>query len=210
MSEHASEIGTLLVVTGPTRSGKTSYLIKQAVYSRIGQQDVVILGPTTGGEDLVALYGSRVDVPVVLLRPGAETIPGVIAAISDLGEDGEAALTRAKVVYIDNAHLCSDPRHLCEQLMLEGKKVVVAGVNLTFAGQGFGPMPDLLAQADEILLLKAVCHYCGADATRSMCLLNDKPVPLRESLGYKSDGHITREPICLACFAKTYGGKLSL
>jgi len=172
---------------------------------------VVILCPAIGVKDLVTHYGRRVDAPVVLLRPGAETIPGVIAAISDLGNSGAAALETAMDVFADDAHLFSNlfPR-LCELLILEGKRVMAAGVNLTFAGQGFGSMPELLAQADEMSLFKAVCYKCGDQhATRSIRLRDGKPVSLRETAVYMPDEHTTHEPICLDCLVAAYG-KLSL
>jgi thymidine kinase len=68
----------------------------------------------------------------------------------------------------------NSPR-LCETLVRIGKRVIVAGLDLDFRGEPFGPMPALLALADEVLKLTAVCTICGNPATRSQRLINGKP-----------------------------------
>lgn len=65
---------------------------------------------------------------------------------------------------------------LCEQLVSLGKRVIVAGLDLTFRGEPFGPIPELLALADETLKLSAVCTVCGEPATRSQRLVGGRPV----------------------------------
>ncbi len=64
---------------------------------------------------------------------------------------------------------------LCERLVSFGKRVIVAGLDLNFRGEPFGPMPELLALADEAIKLTAVCSSCGAPATRSQRLVDGKP-----------------------------------
>ena len=64
---------------------------------------------------------------------------------------------------------------LCEELVERGKRVLVAGLDLTFAGEPFGPMPTLLALADQVDKLEAVCVKCGRPATRSQRLVDGRP-----------------------------------
>lgn len=65
----------------------------------------------------------------------------------------------------------------CQRLADRGHQVVVGGLDMDFRGCPFGPMPALLAVADEVVKLRAICARCGADASRSQRLLDGKPAP---------------------------------
>ena len=62
-----------------------------------------------------------------------------------------------------------------EALRRSGRHVVVTGLNLDFAGRPFGPMPELMARADEVTMLTAICVICGETATRTQRLVNGRP-----------------------------------
>lgn len=65
-----------------------------------------------------------------------------------------------------------------EQLVHEGRLVVIAGLGLDFKGEGFGPMPELLAHASQVEKLTAVCAHCGSlDADRTQRLIDGQPAP---------------------------------
>jgi thymidine kinase len=55
--------------------------------------------------------------------------------------------------------------------------VIAAGLDMDFRGQPFGPMPLLLAEADEVVKLRAICARCGRDASRSQRLIDGHPAP---------------------------------
>ena len=59
-----------------------------------------------------------------------------------------------------------------------GKRVIVAGLDLTFAEEPFEPMPEVMALADRVDKLQAVCVVCGGVATRSQRLIDGKPAPV--------------------------------
>jgi thymidine kinase len=63
----------------------------------------------------------------------------------------------------------------CRQLADGGYEVIVAGLDMDFRGEPFGPMPALLAEADEIVKLRAICARCGRDAARSQRLIDGRP-----------------------------------
>ena len=59
-----------------------------------------------------------------------------------------------------------------------GYEVVATGLDMDFRGEPFGPMPRLLAGADEVVKLRAICARCGRDASRSQRLINGRPAPV--------------------------------
>lgn len=65
----------------------------------------------------------------------------------------------------------------CHKLADGGYDVIVAGLDMDFRARPFGPMPDLLAGAEEIVKLRAICARCGRDASRSQRLINGEPAP---------------------------------
>jgi thymidine kinase len=67
---------------------------------------------------------------------------------------------------------------VCQRLADGGHQVIVAGLDMDFRGCPFGPMPSLLAIADEVVKLRAICAKCGLDASRSQRLINGKPAPV--------------------------------
>ena len=66
---------------------------------------------------------------------------------------------------------------VCRRLADGGRGVIVAGLDMDFRGLPFGPMPALLAEADEIVKLRAICTRCGRDASRSQRLIDGEPAP---------------------------------
>jgi thymidine kinase len=65
----------------------------------------------------------------------------------------------------------------CRHLADSGYEVIVAGLDMDFRGRPFGPMPALLAEADEVVKLRAICARCGRDASRSQRLIDGRPAP---------------------------------
>jgi thymidine kinase len=66
---------------------------------------------------------------------------------------------------------------VCQRLADGGRQVVAAGLDMDFRGCPFGPMPSLMAVADEVVKLRAICARCGADASRSQRLIGGRPAP---------------------------------
>lgn len=96
----------------------------------------------------------------------------------------EAAQVAAKlepgveVVAIDEVQFLDQPIvEICNQLADEGVRVIVSGTDMDFRGRPFGPIPDLLAIAEQIDKLHAICVVCGELATRNQRLINGQPAP---------------------------------
>jgi thymidine kinase len=91
-----------------------------------------------------------------------------------------------RIVGIEEAQfLDSEIVSVCNTLVLQGKRVIVAGLSLDFRGEPFGSMPNLIAAADEALMRKAICKECGEDvpnATRTQRMVNGKPAHYSDPL----------------------------
>ena len=82
------------------------------------------------------------------------------------------------MVAVEEAHfLEGGVVEACRRLADSGHEVVVAGLDMDVRGEPFGPMPALLAEADEVVKLRAICARCGRDASRSQRLIDGKPAP---------------------------------
>ena len=68
-----------------------------------------------------------------------------------------------------------DLTHIVQELADKGLRVIVAGLDTDFRGEPFGPMPIIIAQAEEVDKLHAICMECGEPATRTQRLVNGKP-----------------------------------
>jgi len=98
------------------------------------------------------------------------------------------------VVGIDEAQFFdADLTDICQELALKGIRVIIAGLDMDFRGKPFGPMPDLLAVAEYITKVHAICQHCGNLATHSYRLVQEGgTVVLGEKESY--------EPRCRTCY----------
>jgi thymidine kinase len=152
-------------------SGKTEELLRRVERARIARKEVLLFKPELDTryaiEEVVTHYGRSLPcrrLPTGISWPEfSQLITGHPSPVTD-------------VFAFDEAHFFG-PRFpgLCERLVGLGKRVIVAGLDLNFRSEPFGPMPQLLALADETLKLTAVCASCGAPATRSQRLVDGVP-----------------------------------
>ncbi len=85
------------------------------------------------------------------------------------------------------------------RLLEEGKRVVVAGLDLDYRGEPFGIVPDLMALSDEVTKLRAICMVCGDEANFSQRLINGQPAK-RDDVTILVGGEECYEPRCRNCF----------
>ena len=146
--------GWLEVICGSMFSGKTEELIRRLKRARIAGQEVAVFKPavdTRYGEDVVSHdSNSFVATPIVHTK-ALLTVPD---AVSVIGLD-EAQFFDDEVV-----------KHT-QELAHRGKRLIIAGLDMDFRGQPFGPMCDLLAVAEYITKVHAICSHCGNLATHS-------------------------------------------
>lgn len=163
-TQHASH-GQLEVICGPMFSGKSEELIRRLRRAKIAQQSVITFKPQIdnryGLEYVVSHNGSKVD---------AKPLENVFDIISIVKEND------ATVIGIDEAQFFAPEliSVVC-QLIHDKKRIIVAGLDLDFRGAPFGCMPALLAIADKVTKLHAICTECGHDAHFSQRLVNGNP-----------------------------------
>ena len=191
-------VGRLEVITGCMFSGKTEELIRRLERVRIARGKILLFKPTIDNrysETAVVTHYGR-EFPAHLLPPGEETLKQLLEIA------GEEALAESTVIAFDEGNFFSDRfPGLCEELVEMGKRVIVAGLDLTFAGEPFGPMPTLMALADQVDKLHAVCVKCGAPATRSQRLIDGRPAP-PDDVVIKIGGQEVYEARCRNCYEK--------
>ncbi|MGB2983675.1 MAG: thymidine kinase [Candidatus Bipolaricaulia bacterium] len=186
----------LEVITGCMFSGKTEELIRRLERVRIARRKLLLFKPTIddryGTNSVMTHYGRAFDAH--LLEPGSETVESLIDLV------GTEGLDEAAVVAFDEGNFFSERLpSLCEALVNLGKRVIVAGLDLTFAEEPFGPMPRLMALADRVDKLQAVCVKCGGVATRSQRLLDGLPAPTDGPV-IQIGGAETYEARCRSCY----------
>lgn len=153
--------GWIEVICGSMFSGKTEELIRRLKRVRIADQTVEIFKPardTRYSVDEVVSHDAR-----AIASRSVETSSEILAVASHID-----------VVGIDEAQFFDDRlTAVCEELALRGHRVIVAGLDMDFRGRPFGPMPDLLAVAEYITKLHAICNHCGNLATHTYRLTTD-------------------------------------
>jgi thymidine kinase len=131
----------------------------------IAGRRVILIRPTIDDRTAPEVVESRSGV-AYQARPvsGAAEIPALVSH------------ERATVVAIDEAQFFDDGlTEIAELLASEGRMVILSGLDQDFLGRAFGPMPGLLALADEVTKLTAICTVCGAEATRTQRLVGGRP-----------------------------------
>ena len=189
-------MGRLEVITGCMFSGKTEELIRRLERVRIARGSILLFKPTIdnrySNRAVITHYGREFE--ALPLEPGKETLHSVQSAA------GREAYENCSVVAFDEGNFFSERLpDLCEALANDGKRVIVAGLDLTFAGEPFKPMPTLMAMADQVDKLHAVCVRCGATATRSQRLIDGKPAPVDDPV-IKVGGLGSYEARCRDCY----------
>jgi thymidine kinase len=147
---------------------------------------------------------------VMVFKPGIDERWGSGKVVSRNGSSMEAQpvadvrevvalAAAADVVALDEAQFFgAEIVAVCGALADQGKRVIVAGLDATFRREGFGLMPELLATAEFVDKIPAVCHRCGAPAFFTQRLIDGHPAPFAgETVVVGSDEYEAR---CRACF----------
>jgi thymidine kinase len=174
--------GWIEVICGSMFSGKTEELIRRLKRAKFANQRVEIFKPKidTRYDDLKVVSH---DANAILATP--------IESSSKILEKTEGV----NVVGIDEAQFFdAELTEVCQKLALKGIRVVVAGLDMDFRGVPFGQIPNLLAVAEYITKVHAICQHCGNLATHSYRKSADSSQVV---LGEKD----TYEPRCRTCYA---------
>ena len=162
----ASTTGSLTVITGSMFSGKTEELIRRLRRALYARRSVLVFKHA---------LDTRSDLTEIRSHNG---VPHEAIAVSTSGELLEGVEPETDVVAVEEAQFFDEGIvDACRRLADSGYGVIVAGLDMDFRGEPFGPMPMLLAEADEVVKLRAICARCGRDASRSQRLIDGKPAP---------------------------------
>lgn len=175
--------GRIEVVCGSMFSGKTEELIRRLKRAKIARQRVLIIKPTMdtrfSKEDVVSHdHNSIHSMPV---KSSTEILKHA---------QGYDVVGIDEAQFLDNGLV-----DVCNKLAYNGIRVIIAGLDMDFQGNPFGPIPQLLAVADEVTKVHAICVRCGNLAYASHRLVKNKSQVL---LGEKDE----YEPLCRDCFRK--------
>ncbi len=156
--------GWIELICGSMFSGKTEELLRRVRRAEIARQRVQVFKPSIDDR-----YGaSRVASHDGMGREGI--------SVHSASEILALVAPETEVVAIDEAQFFDDTIvAVCNALADRGKRVIVAGLELDFRGEPFGPMPLLMAQAERLDKLHAICVVCGGEASRTQRLVNGKP-----------------------------------
>ena len=154
--------GVLEVITGPMFSGKSEELIRRLKRARIARQRVACYKPDIDlryHRTAIASHSSQTHEATTVA-----TVEHLRAALYPL-------LSEVEVVGIDEVQFFDAAIiPLAVELIAMGKRVLMAGLDTTFAAEPFGPVPNLMAIADKVTKLSAVCMVCGASAIHTQRL----------------------------------------
>jgi thymidine kinase len=154
--------GRLEVIVGPMFSGKSEELIRRLKRARIARQRVACFKP-----DIDLRYHRT----AIASHSSQTHEASTIASVEELRAALYPQLAEVEVIGIDEAQFL-DPSiiPLALELVQLGKRVLIAGLDTTFSNEPFGPIPNLMALADEVAKLSAVCMACGAPAIHTQRL----------------------------------------
>jgi thymidine kinase len=164
----------LHVITGCMSSGKTDELLRLLRRAEIARRRVLLVRPDIDTRTPAEYAESR----------SKARYPSIVVAKAEPVRILALARERdADLVGIEEAEFF-DERIVDVVVTLRdsGRHVILTGLNTDFAGRPFGPMPTLLALADEITTLTAICMVCGETATRTQRLVGGRPAAIDDPL----------------------------
>ncbi len=173
--------GWIEVICGPMFSGKTEELIRRLKRAQIAKLPVAIFKPKSDTR--------YADEKIV-------THEGINLSSHPIGSSTEIlSVSRdIKVIGVDEAQFFDmELPAVCEKLALQGFRVIAAGLDMDYLGNPFGPMPALLAKAEYVTKVHAICPHCGNLATHSYRLSGDKSQ-------FKLGATDAYEPRCRVCY----------
>ena len=159
-----SEVGSLEVICGSMFSGKSEELIRRLRRATIARQKVQVFKPAIDkryNEEKVTSHGG-VEFDAVPVNQVRDVLSGVESDTNVVGID-EAQFFGDEIITV------------VDKLVNRGLRVIVAGLDTDFRAAPFGSMPTLMAQAEQVDKLRAICMVCGEVASRTQRLVNGDP-----------------------------------
>lgn len=156
--------GQLTVICGSMFAGKSEELIRLARRALYAKKKVQVFKPA---------LDNRYHEAMVVTHMGVSHVAVPVKSVADLEKCVEKD---TQVVMIEEAQFFDNSLvDLAVRLADSGREVICAGLDQDFRRQPFGPMPDLMAAADEVIKLRAICIECGAPASHTYRMIDGKP-----------------------------------
>lgn len=175
--------GSVEVICGSMFSGKTEELLRRLKRAKIAKQEIEIFKPAidTRYSDIEVISHDKNSIHSTVVEHSSNIL---------------LMSSNTEVVGIDEAQFFDMGLvEVCQQLADQGIRVIVAGLDMDYKRNPFGPMPALCAIADDVEKVHAICVECGRLANYSYrTVVNDKQVMLGELQEYK--------PLCRACYLR--------
>jgi thymidine kinase len=180
-----SRAGWIEVITGSMFSGKTEELIRRLNRAKIAKQKVEIFKPAMDdrfSEIRIVTHDEH-----AILSSPVQSASQILLLINDVN-----------VVGIDEAQFFdTELVSICNTMANNGIRVIVAGLDMDYSGMPFGPMPNLIAIADDVTKLHAICMDCGDLAHYSFRITKDE----RQVLIGEKEAYV---PLCRKCFLERH------
>lgn len=156
--------GWIEVICGSMFSGKSEELIRRVRRTQFAKQSIMVFKPK---------LDDRYSVTEIVSHNGTSVVAEPIATSTKILQTVHADID---VVAIDEVQFFDEGIiTVVQQLADRGHRVIMAGLDQDFRGEPFGPMPTLMAIAEQVTKLHAVCAVCGSPASRTQRLINGKP-----------------------------------
>ncbi|OQY83980.1 MAG: thymidine kinase [Chloroflexi bacterium UTCFX4] len=171
MDHQPERRGHVELVCGSMFSGKSEELIRRVRRAQIARQNVMVFA-----NQIDVRYGEA----QIASHNGSNLQALPIQRAADIWKYWNESVN---VVAIDEAQFFDwEIAKVVEELARRGVRVIVAGLDTDFRGEPFGPMPILMAQAEEVTKLNAICMVCGGIASRTQRLVNGEPAAYDDPL----------------------------
>lgn len=166
---HQYREGWLEVISGCMFAGKTEELIRRINVLSYAKMNIIVFKPKIDNRysDTEIVSHSGVKVPCLVIEKAQDILKKIKSDTDVIAID--------EVQFFDQGIVS-----ICEYLADKGIRVIVAGLDKDFRGEPFGIIPELLSRAEFVTKLTAVCTKCGAPATRTQRLVNDKPASFND------------------------------
>lgn len=164
--------GWIEVIAGSMFAGKTEELLRRVKRMEYAKKDVIVFKPKIDdrySKDEVVSHNNR--------RIKSINISKASDIYQYISDPLPYAIAIDEVQFLDNEVI-----DVCEKYADKGVRVIVAGLDKDFRGEPFGVMPLLLARAEYVTKLEAICQVCGAPATRTQRLINGKPASIDDPI----------------------------
>lgn len=171
MNHFEESKGHVELVCGSMFSGKSEELIRRVRRAQIAKQNVMVF---TNAIDV------RYGIATIASHSGVNLEARPLKRASEIWDHWDESVN---VVAIDEAQFFDwEIAEVVAQLAQRGVRVIIAGLDTDFRGEPFGPMPILMAQAEQVDKLNAICMVCGGAASRTQRLVNGEPAAYDDPL----------------------------